>query len=378
MAADVGVMSKPRFIVLGGCGFIGRNFVQYLIENDIASEIRVVDKVPPQTAWLNPKHQKTFDDPRVVFRSANLINSGSCEAAFAPNGDSPFDYAVNCACETKPGQTDPVYKEGILKLSINCANEAAKQGVKRFIELSDGHMCSSDKAPFKEDGKPEPWTYVAKWKCQVEEELKNVPDLKYTVVRPGIVYGLGDRHGLAPRLVIGAVYRHLGEMMKLLWGRDLRMNTVHVEDVCRAILHLAQRDDTVGQVYHVVDSGDTTQGDISSVVSDLFDINHDYWGNTLSSICKLFQADMSSVVEEVNDKHMGPWAEACARDGVENTPLTPYIDQELLYNKHLYLDNSKLLSTGFELSVPRLSKDKLKEILTDYSSMKLFPHSLIL
>jgi len=63
-------------LILAGCGFIGRNLVQYLIENDLVSAVRVVDKVPPQTAWLNNKHQQLFSIPKVQFRSANLINPG--------------------------------------------------------------------------------------------------------------------------------------------------------------------------------------------------------------------------------------------------------------------------------------------------------------
>jgi len=59
-----------------GCGFIGRNLVHYLIESDLVSAIRVVDKVPPQTAWLNKIHHKAFDDPKVEFVSANLILPG--------------------------------------------------------------------------------------------------------------------------------------------------------------------------------------------------------------------------------------------------------------------------------------------------------------
>lgn len=72
---------------------------------------------------------------------------------------------------------------------------------------------------------------------------------------------------------------------------------------------------------------------------------------------------MSSVVEEVNDKHMGPWADACNKDGVENSPLSPYIDQELLYNKHLYMQPGKLTSTGFNYLYPKLTKDALKEVI---------------
>lgn len=72
---------------------------------------------------------------------------------------------------------------------------------------------------------------------------------------------------------------------------------------------------------------------------------------------------MSSIVEEVNDKHMTPWAEACRKDGVENSPLSPYIDQELLYNKHLYLQPGKLSNTtGFMYLYPKLTKDALTEV----------------
>lgn len=75
--------------------------------------------------------------------------SASCQSALSAEEDGSWDYVINCACETKPGQTDPVYREGILKLSLNCAIEAAKLNVKRFVEVSSGHMCSSNKVSFK-------------------------------------------------------------------------------------------------------------------------------------------------------------------------------------------------------------------------------------
>lgn len=67
----------------------------------------------------------------------------SCANAFA--GEQSIDIVFNCAGETKYGQTDPVYKEGIHKLSMNCAQEAAKLGVERYVEISSGNLNSSDK-----------------------------------------------------------------------------------------------------------------------------------------------------------------------------------------------------------------------------------------
>lgn len=75
------------------------------------------------------------------------------------------------------------------------------------------------------------------------------------------------------------------------------------------------------------------------------------------------QMDMNTVVEEINDKHMGPWADACNKDGVENSPLSPYIDQELLHNQHLYLYPGKLSqSTDFIYNYPKMTKETLKEV----------------
>ncbi|KAL7293658.1 hypothetical protein TKK_0012737 [Trichogramma kaykai] len=356
MANNDASNDKPSVIVLGGCGFIGRNLVEHLIENELVSYLRVVDKVPPQMAWLNKKHQTIFDHPLIEFCSANLINPVSCQNAFT--ADHPINYVINCAGETKTGQTDPVYREGIYKLSINCAQQAATIGAEHYIELSAGNF--------------------TKYKLQVENELKNIPGLKYTILRPAIVYGPGDKTGLAPRLVIGAVYKHLGEMMKLLWGPDLKMNTVHVRDLARAIWHVATRKETIGETYNVVDEGNSTQGTISSIISELFNINHDYMGVTLSFLAKM---DMTTIAEEINDKHMGPWAEACNIDGIQNSPLTPYIDQEILYNRSVgsSLPPAKLLQDiHFQYNYPKLTKEALKEVLDDYVDMKIFPHSLVL
>lgn len=63
-------------LILGGVGFIGRNFVVYLIKNNLASIIRVVDKVLPATAYLDAEQKAAFADPRVEFKQANLANVG--------------------------------------------------------------------------------------------------------------------------------------------------------------------------------------------------------------------------------------------------------------------------------------------------------------
>ena len=65
---------------------------------------------------------------------------------------------------------------------------------------------------------------------------------------------------VAPRLIIAACYKQLGEKMKLLWTKDLKMNTVHVRDVVRALWHLRDAGPS-SEVYNLVDKGETSEFD---------------------------------------------------------------------------------------------------------------------
>lgn len=230
------------------------------------------------------------------------ISAGSCENVF----EGSFDYAINCAGETRVDLPDVIYEEGVYKLSMNCARAAAKFGVRRYVEVSSGQLTASHKGPIKEDDKVIPITSIAKYKYEVEKQMKTIPNLNYTIVRPAIVYGIGDRTGLsmsmpmkywvivfnqisivAPTIAIGSLYRGLGEPVRILWKGSTSCNTIHVEDICRAIWHLLKSPEAVGETYNLVDSGQTKQNMIAEMVSSLFGVKHEFLGSVLSSLCKV-------------------------------------------------------------------------------------------
>lgn len=122
----------------------------------------------------------------------------------------------------------------------------------------------------------------------------------------------------------------------------------------------------------MVDDADSTQGSISDIMGDLFNIKIDFYGNLVSSVL-----DLADAADEANDKHMAPWAEACQKDSIQNTPLSPHMDYELLLHKHLRLDGAKLKSLGFETSIPKPTKKYFKDVLKDFEALKIFPHSLV-
>lgn len=86
--------------------------------------------------------------------------------------------------------------------------------------------------------------------------------------------------------------------------------------------------------------------------------------------------DLANAADEANDKHLDPWAKACRQDDIQNTPLSPHMDAEVLLNKHLNLDGTKIKNLGFELKFPQPNVQLFKTILDEFVEMKVYPVSL--
>lgn len=73
--------------------------------------------------------------------------SEGCERAFE-NIDDDIDYVINLAAETRKGQSEPVYKDGILKLTSNLCefvNKKFGNRLKCYMEFSTGALYNSEK-----------------------------------------------------------------------------------------------------------------------------------------------------------------------------------------------------------------------------------------
>ncbi|KAF9922523.1 hypothetical protein FBU30_007344 [Linnemannia zychae] len=364
---------KPTVLVLGGVGFIGRKFVAYLTENDLASEIRVIDKVLPQTAYLNKRCQVAFE--KVEFMQANLSSEASIERSFNRADGSNFDYVINCAAETKFSQPEEIYEERIYRLSLNCAREAVKRKIKVFVQFSTGDIYESDGSHSKEDSKTKPWNVMAQYKLKVDNELQNMPGLNLIILRPAVVYGLGATGGLTPRLICGRVYKHLNQKMEFLWTKDLRINTVHVLDVAKAIWHTCNwyvsSERTGSVIFNLADDNDTDQEAVNEHIRAIFGIETGFQGKLISQMAKL---NMKGATEDINEMHLAPWSDILKAHSIKSSPLTPYLDQELLYNNAVSLDGTKICTmTGFTYDHPKLTEQSLRDIITDFQDLGIWP-----
>ena len=134
--------------------------------------MRIVDKLLPQLAWLAPEFKEACSQDK--FMQADASKEANMARVFTRSNGQEFDYVFNCGGETRYSQEDEVYRLRSLALSVAVGKEAAKRGVKCFVELSTGMVYKSDSSPSKEQDKLKPWSKIAVFKLQAEEELAKI------------------------------------------------------------------------------------------------------------------------------------------------------------------------------------------------------------
>jgi nucleoside-diphosphate-sugar epimerase len=372
---------KPSVLIIGGLGYIGRFLALHIHKNELASEVRLVDKVLPQLAWLAPEFAEACSPDK--FMQADASREQALAKIFEREGGKSWDYVFNCGGETRYSQEDEVYKLRSLALSIAVGKEAAKHGARAFIELSTGMVYKSDSSPSKEGDKLKPWSKIAVFKLQAEEELAKIEGLNLAIVRLPFVYGPYSPHWISTALCLARVYKKLESEMKWLWTKDLRTNTVHIDDVTRALWAIAKWQDSgrpdwdekamgLPPVFNVVDKGATTQGVIAEIIAQMCDIKTSFQGQLISTFARL---NLDSVVEDVNDEVLGPWAElVAAADITRPGPLSPFMEKELLKDTDLSMDGSRLEKVlEFEYEKPKITKELVEDVLESYKRMNWWP-----
>ncbi|KAI4117563.1 MAG: hypothetical protein LQ338_007530 [Usnochroma carphineum] len=386
---------QPAVLIIGGLGYIGRFLALYLHKNNLACSIRLVDKVLPQLARLAPEFSEACSPSNFV--QADASREQSLAKIFTPPPSCPlkeYTFVFNCGGETRYSQEDAVYRARSVDLTMNLARECARRKTPAFVEFSTGQVykppnSSAVKAGgSKEDATTKPWTKLAKYKLLAEEELEKLrknEGLRYTVLRLGHVYGPYDVGFLARGLCLAKVYERKREEMKWLWTKDLRVNTVHVEDVC-AVAFLAAKwcaslpaspdaaPSLPQRTFNIVDASDTSQGTIATIFSQIFDLKTGFQGSLISSFARF---NMESVVDDVNEEILGPWAELLKENGLANSgPLSPFMEKELLRDCDLCLNAGK---AGRELGWKpgegreRLTVEGVRAVLDSYRRMGWWP-----
>lgn len=212
------------------------------------------------------------------------------------------------------------------------------------------------------------------------------------MLRPSVVYGPGDKTGLTPRLVCCACTKHKGEGIKFLWTPNLAINTVHVRDLCNAIwlcclkVHIdslfvfivqitrftpCTLKGKSGAIYNVSDRGHTTQGTLNPILEKIFGIKCGFQNSAINKAAKNM---MQHAAQHANDTYVPMWSDLCKEHNIGSSPLTPYIDQEILTKNYLCIDGQKIeKELGFKYKYPALDAPYLREVIDEFVQQQYFP-----
>ncbi|RMZ88973.1 hypothetical protein DV736_g3809, partial [Chaetothyriales sp. CBS 134916] len=401
MATNGEASGKPSVLIVGGLGYIGRFLAKYLHDHQLASTVRLVDKVLPQLAHLAPEFSEACS-PR-FFLQADASRESSMTAIFKhPGGpEKKWDYIFNLGGQTALSRTIEEYRLQTVQLSVTLGKEAAQRGVKAFVEVSTGMVYSPERKPRIETDKLKPWLKRAKAKLEAERELARIPGLKLVILRLPHVYGPYDTGFIAKALCLARVYQEQSKELKWLWTEDLRINTVHIDDTVRALWEAAKwrevhstvpggasapssRRPTLSSkgddppsgnvpIFNVVDHGETSQGVLADIVAKVFDIKTGFQGSLISQFAKL---NLENVVDDLNEDILQPWADMIQEKGITRPgPLSPFLEKELLKDTDMSLDGALFERVlGFEYKRPEgLTVDNIKEMIDSYRRMEWWP-----
>jgi dTDP-glucose 4,6-dehydratase len=245
------------FLITGGAGFIGSNFVHYIFNTYKDAKIIVLDLLTYAGSVDNFPICPGEQNDRFEFWYGDVRNASLVENLVAKS-----DYVIHFAAETHVTrsifdnrnffETDVIGTQTVANAVLKY-----KDTIKKFIHISTSEVYGTDihgNAPMDEDHPLNPASPYAAAKVGADRLVYSYVytyDIPAVIVRPFNNYGPRQHLEKAiPRFITSVI---LEEQLTVHGGGEASRDWIHVNDTCEAIdvILNAPNEKVVGEVFNV-------------------------------------------------------------------------------------------------------------------------------
>ena len=323
-----------KWLITGGCGFIGTSLIRYLGQTVPGVRIRVMDNLAvggrrdlskvcdfeeldmerigrkmPETAWgkdvqLVVGDIKSYEDCASCARGVDVIVHLAANTGVAPSVEDPrSDMEANV-----------IGIFNMLEASRTC-------GIRRFVFASSGAPVGEITPPIHEEMAPHPVSPYGASKLAGEgycSAYYRTFGIETVALRFGNVYGPGSGHknSVVAKFIKQAMR---SETLEIYGDGTQTRDFIYIDDLSRAIVLAATRKDVGGETFQIATNSETTVSEMVGILQTRFrdaglgDLNVIHGAPRIGDVKRNF-SDTSKAA-----KSLGWMPEVALRDGIGKT-----------------------------------------------------------
>ncbi|MBI1911108.1 MAG: GDP-mannose 4,6-dehydratase [Deltaproteobacteria bacterium] len=258
-----------RWLITGGCGFIGANLAARLLKEDLTCRIRILDNFSTGSSFnLHEACGKSISGSRMELVQADARDPRAC----IENSEG-MDAIVHLAASAGVSQSvdDPRRDMETNVISTFNMLEAARQNcVKGFIFASSGASTGDTEPPVNEEKPPRPISPYGAGKLAGEgycSAFFRTYGLKTVALRFGNVYGPYSGH---KNSVVAKFFRQAlsNQLLEVNGDGTQTRDFIYVHDITEAII-LSIKGEVGGEVFQIATCRETSINELVSKIKSL-------------------------------------------------------------------------------------------------------------
>jgi len=254
-----------RILVTGGAGFIGSNFVQYVLNEHKKDEIVTLDSLT--YAGSKNNLENVLDDPRHRFVEGDIRNLD-----LVMDLVDDVDAIVNFAAESHVDRSIEGAKPFVttnIQGTQTLLDAAKKVGIDRFLQISTDEVYGQIlDGKFSEDDRLNPRNPYSATKAGADllaQSFQTTHDLPVLITRTCNNFGPRQHsEKLIPKFVHNAA---AGEALPVYGDGSNIREWIYVEDNCRA-LDVVLREGNAGEIYNIGSKIEKTNLEVTEAILD--------------------------------------------------------------------------------------------------------------